>query len=93
MYVIYPKEGISPSDKKMVDEAIKKAAEANPDLQKCRVVVSRSWRSRFEAGTAIYTNKTSYAINFWRRTKTVHIDRSDPDTPEEIERLEKDDNK
>ena len=90
MYVIYPKEGISPSDKKMVDETIAKAVEANPDLKKSRVVVSRSWGSRYEAGTAIYIDKPFYAINFWRRTKTVHIDRNDPDTPEETERNKED---
>ena len=77
MFVKYPKDGISATDKAAVNAAIENAVSANPELQKCKVFVSKSLRDRVEHGQVVYENKPGFAINFWKRAKTIHIDRND----------------
>ena len=83
MYIVYPKSGISNADKSRVSTAIGDAIAQNPELKKCTVIVRHSWRSRYENGKQIFKDKKSYAIQFFRRVKALHVDRIDPDTPEE----------
>ena len=85
MYIIYPKSGISNADKAAVKAAIDEAIEKNEELRKCTIIVKHSWSSRFEAGHEVYRDKKSYVLKFYQDVKRIHIDRNDPDTPEEVE--------
>ena len=85
MYIIFPKSGISSADETAVRAAINEAVEHNPDLSRCIVKVRHSWTTRTKAGKPVKGYAKSYVIQFYRRVKALHIDRLDPDTPEEIE--------
>ena len=84
-YIIYPKDGISAVDKAAVKAAIEAAVAENPALEACTIIVRHSWRTRVEKGREVFRDRKSYVIQFYRNVKRIHIDRNDPDTPEEVE--------
>ncbi len=72
MWIKYP-TSISAEEKTAVKAAIDAAVQSNKDLTSCKVIVSRSLRDHIDHGRVINENVPGWAINFYKRLKTLHI--------------------